>query len=101
MSTEATVATSSISGDKIINHIAVIMAMEAEASHFIEQENLKLLDHSPAHGIAKIYQGIVRGCEITVILPGKDADLGVDNVGTVPGTCLPPANILTYLFSIN
>lgn len=78
--------TSNTAGEKVVNHIAVIMAMEAEASHFIEQENLQLLDHSPAYGVAKIYQGRIRGCEVTLILPGKDADLGVDHVGTAPGT---------------
>jgi 5'-methylthioadenosine nucleosidase len=84
MSTEASVTGTQESAEKSVKHIAVIMAMEAEASHFIEQEGLKAVDHSPVHGIAKIYQGIVRGCEITLILPGKDADLGVDNVGTAP-----------------
>lgn len=83
MSTSA--ETSNTTGEKVVNHIAVIMAMEAEASHFIEQENLQLLDHSPAHGVAKIYQGRIRGCEVTLILPGKDADLSVDHVGTAPG----------------
>lgn len=83
MSTSA--ETSTTTGEKVVNHIAVIMAMEAEAAHFIEQENLQPLDHSPAHGIAKIYQGRIRGCEVTLILPGKDADLNVDNVGTAPG----------------
>lgn len=85
MSTEASVTGTQESAEKSVKHIAVIMAMEAEASHFIEQEGLKAADHSPVHGIAKIYQGTVRGCEITLILPGKDVDLGVDNVGTAPG----------------
>lgn len=71
--------------EKVVNHIVVIMAMEAEASHFIEQEDLKPLEHASVHGIAKVYQGRIRGCEVTLILPGKDADLSVDNVGTVPG----------------
>lgn len=84
MSTEA--ANPVESSEKVVNHILVIMAMEAEASHFIEQEDLKAVDSLPSHGTAKIYQGTLRGCKVSLILPGKDADLNVDNVGTVPGT---------------
>lgn len=76
---------STFDGSKVINHVALVMAMEAEANPFIEHLHLQLVENTRNVGACKVYQGSVGSGRITLILPGKDATLQVDNVGTTPG----------------
>lgn len=81
---------STFSDETLVNHIALVMAMEAEALPLIEHLGLKQIEKLPSHGTSNIYQGEVSGGKLSVILPGKDAKLDVCNVGTVPGAIVCP-----------
>jgi hypothetical protein len=72
---------------KVIRHIAVIIAMEAEAHPFLKALNLQPYEWSktvflPCHA----YQGKFSDDGIvSVIVNGKDRRFDVDSVGTTPG----------------
>lgn len=78
--------------DRIIKHVAVIIAMEAEAHPF-----LKALKLSPVRWKTNVflpcyaYQGPMGDHgTVTVIINGKDKRFDVDSVGTTPGMhCMP------------
>lgn len=70
-----------------IKNVVIAIAMEAEASPFVEHLGLKE-DESffPRQVPFKAYNGRHLECDVTVITNGKDNvhGTGVDNVGTVP-----------------
>mmetsp|Transcript_15581 Transcript_15581/g.33749 ORF Transcript_15581/g.33749 Transcript_15581/m.33749 type:complete len:251 (+) Transcript_15581:149-901(+) len=77
-----------------INNVVIAIAMEAEASPFVNHLNLQpdtsfFPSETPFHA----FRGKHNNCNLTVITNGKDEvhDTGVDNVGTVP------AAIATFL----
>jgi hypothetical protein len=70
-----------------INHIAIIIAMEAEAEPLLKILNLTEITSSLyASYPCKLYSGTYSEGKVSIILQGKDPTFGVDNVGTVPGT---------------
>jgi 5'-methylthioadenosine/S-adenosylhomocysteine nucleosidase len=65
--------------------IALLMAMEAEASPLIQALGLKpALKPADRRLPFLYYEGSFRGLELTLALNGKDARRGVDNIGTEP-----------------
>ena len=70
-----------------ISNVVVAIAMEAEASPFINHLNLQP-DESffPSETPFHAFRGKHNNCNLTVITNGKDSihGTGVDNVGTVP-----------------
>lgn len=77
-----------------ISNVVIAIAMEAEASPFIDHLGLKpdtsfFPTETPFHA----FRGKHKDCELTVITNGKDEvhGTGVDNVGTVP------ASVATFL----
>jgi hypothetical protein len=72
---------------KMISNVVIAIAMEAEASPFIQHLNLQpdtsfFPSQTPFHA----FSGKHGSCNLTVVTNGKDVvhDTGVDNVGTVP-----------------
>mmetsp|Transcript_20693 Transcript_20693/g.29854 ORF Transcript_20693/g.29854 Transcript_20693/m.29854 type:complete len:258 (+) Transcript_20693:91-864(+) len=84
----------SCSADKPIENVLIVVAMEDEASPFVEHMKLEKKEGVfPAQTPFVAYQGDVHGCKVTVATNGKDSvyGTGVDNVGTVP------AALVTFL----
>lgn len=71
----------------VISNVVIAIAMEAEASPFVNHLNLQP-DPSffPAETPFHAFRGKRNDCDLTVITNGKDAVHGVDNVGTVPAS---------------
>lgn len=69
-----------------INHILIVIAMEAEASPLIQHLNLKdeVISAFPASP-HKTVTGFYKQVKITVVTNGKCSKFNVDNVGTTPG----------------
>jgi len=70
-----------------IKNVVIAIAMEAEASPFVEHLGLETDDtFFPKQVPFKAFRGTHEGCEVTVVTNGKDHvhGTGVDNVGTVP-----------------
>jgi len=72
---------------KMISNVVIAIAMEAEASPFVNHLNLQpdtsfFPSQTPFHA----FTGKHGNCNLTVVTNGKDVvhDTGVDNVGTVP-----------------
>ena len=79
-----------MSEQKLINHVLIIIAMEAEAAPLLQRLNLtetKLLKASFSPSVA--YQGVLNNCKISVVTNGKCGTHNVDNVGTTPGMARP------------
>jgi len=69
-----------------IDHVLVMVAMEAEAKPFVEHLKLKEnADFFPSHMPFVAFSGEHKATKVTVITLGKDSvyGTGVDNVGTV------------------
>jgi 5'-methylthioadenosine nucleosidase len=71
----------------MISNVVIAIAMEAEASPFVNHLNLQpdtsfFPTQTPFHA----FTGKHGNCNLTVVTNGKDVvhDTGVDNVGTVP-----------------
>lgn len=83
------------SEDKIIKHVLVLVAMEAEASVLIDHmSHLSPVASTYPHSPHKIVSGPHNGYTVSIVTNGKDPKFGVDNVGTTPG----PMNLTSYLF---
>jgi 5'-methylthioadenosine nucleosidase len=70
-----------------ITNVVVAIAMEAEASPFVNHLNLQPdLSFFPSETPFRAFRGKHNNCHLTVITNGKDEvhGTGVDNVGTVP-----------------
>eukprot|EP00566_Odontella_aurita_P023010 CAMPEP_0113557654 /NCGR_PEP_ID=MMETSP0015_2-20120614/17910_1 /TAXON_ID=2838 /ORGANISM="Odontella" /LENGTH=127 /DNA_ID=CAMNT_0000459101 /DNA_START=35 /DNA_END=415 /DNA_ORIENTATION=+ /assembly_acc=CAM_ASM_000160 len=85
--TETMASSSSAAAGKIKN-VAIVIAMEAEASPFIKHLNLDphpLQSFFPPEAPFVAYSGKHGECSLTVVTSGKDKvyGTGVDNVGTV------------------
>lgn len=84
--------------DKPIKHIALLIAMEAEAHPLIEHLQLKLVPNKFQFCPLKIFQGEFHGGLLSVILNGKDQTFGVDNVGTTPGKFEEHNKLINIIF---
>lgn len=72
--------------NKVINHVAVMIAMEAEAQPFLKSLHLEPVKWKtnvflPCYA----YQGQMGGGTVTIVINGKDKRFDVDSVGTTPG----------------
>lgn len=74
-----------ISRDAKINHIAILIAMESEATPYVTAMNLQKIDSECPQLSCSIYQGEFHGGKVSVIVNGKDKRYNVDCVGTTPG----------------
>lgn len=77
-----------------ISNVVIAIAMEAEASPFVNHLNLELdTSFFPVETPFHAFRGKHNNCNLTVITNGKDNvhGTGVDNVGTVP------ASVATFL----
>ena len=79
--------TSQTTAFSMISNVVIAIAMEAEASPFVNHLNLQpdttfFPSQTPFHA----FTGKHGNCNLTVVTNGKDSvhDTGVDNVGTVP-----------------
>lgn len=71
----------------VMNSIAILMAMKAEAKQIIEKLNLVSIEGGFDSRLPfEIYKGTVEKAEINLVINGKDKTFGVDNVGTQPAT---------------
>ena len=72
--------------DKVIGHVLVVIAMEAEAEPLLKKLNLTQVPTTTLNSAApcSIYTGTYNGCTVSVVTNGKCVRFGVDNVGTVP-----------------
>ncbi|CAM9236345.1 unnamed protein product, partial [Phaeothamnion confervicola] len=69
---------------KLVKKVVILVAMEAEAKPMIDHFDLKLDEaRFPPTAPCKCYSGEHVGCKIHLIINGKCARFGVDNVGTV------------------
>ena len=71
--------------ERELNHVLVLIAMESEAQPLLSHLSLSPIDSNIAFSPFKIYSGKYKDITISVVTNGKDAKLGVDNVGTVAG----------------
>ena len=75
-----------------ISNVLIAIAMEAEASPFVNHLNLTAdASFFPPQTPFQAYRGKHNNCDLTVITNGKDEVHGVDNVGTIP------ASLATFL----
>lgn len=73
----------------VISNVVIAIAMEAEASPFVNHLNLQPdAAFFPSETPFRAFRGKHNDCDLTVITNGKDAayGTGVDNVGTVPAS---------------
>ena len=71
----------------MITNVVIAIAMEAEASPFVNHMELKPAEgFFPTETPFQAFKGKHKSCDLTVITNGKDGvcGTGVDNVGTVP-----------------
>lgn len=70
-----------------INKVALLIAMREEAEPFIEPLNLERVEPPwSARLPMQLYQGVVHGLAVSLILNGSDPRFGVENVATQPAT---------------
>ncbi len=74
-----------IAQKKVVEHILLIIAMEAEAKPLLEALNLQRIPLTTPFVPAVAYQGVYSNCKISVVTNGIDGQHKVDNVGTTPG----------------
>jgi len=87
ITTAMTSTPNEISNPPPISNVVIAIAMEAEASPFINHLSLENdATFFPANSPFQAFRGKYETCEVTVITNGKDDvyGTGVDNVGTVP-----------------
>ena len=72
--------------DKRINHVLVVIAMEAEAAPLLTRLNLSILPSISPNAPCIIYSGSYKDCTVSIVTNGKCGKHGVDNVGTVPAS---------------
>jgi 5'-methylthioadenosine nucleosidase len=86
----------SINGDRVVKHVLVLVAMEAEAAPFIQALNLQKVYNPNPHPPIFQYKSAnpESGEVVSVALNGKSSAFGVDNVGTAPAA-------LTTFLAIN
>ena len=70
--------------DRRINHVLVMIAMEAEAAPLLKKLNLSVTPSASKNAPCIIYSGVYNDCTVSVVTNGKCGTHGVDNVGTVP-----------------
>lgn len=75
----------SVLGDKVVNHVAVLIAMEAEGKPYINKMGFQQIENKHKKCPTVMYQGRFHGGLVTVVLNGKDTRYEIDNVGTTPG----------------
>ncbi len=75
----------SSTNDKVINHVVILIAMEAEGRPYINKLGFQQIENKHKKCPTVMYQGQFHGGLVTVVLNGKDARYKIDNVGTTPG----------------
>ena len=70
----------------VVQHVLVVIAMEAEAAPLLTKLNLSVIPSFSANSPCIIYSGTYLGCTVSVVTNGKCSSHGVDNVGTVPAS---------------
>ncbi|WCJ39783.1 5'-methylthioadenosine nucleosidase [Euphorbia peplus] len=78
-----------------ISNILLIIAMQTEAMPLVNKFQLK---EEPQSGFLKgvpwvRYHGVYKDLNIDLVWPGKDPNLGVDSVGTIPASLVTYASI--------
>jgi hypothetical protein len=76
---------SALTESGVINHVLIIIAMEAEARPFLQALNLEKINLKTANVPSVAYQGVYNNCKVTVVTNGVCKEHKVDNVGTTPG----------------
>ncbi|BDD05887.1 phosphorylase family protein [Aureibacter tunicatorum] len=69
-----------------MNHILIIMAMEAEAKPIINHLDLNPLGKLDDNLQSLAFSGKINETRITLVINGKDKRFGVDSIGTVPAS---------------
>ena len=69
-----------------IEHVLVLIAMEAEAQPLIDKLKLEKIETNDKVSEHSEFQGKLKDCKITLITNGKSSRFGCDNVGTNPAT---------------
>jgi 5'-methylthioadenosine nucleosidase len=73
------------SDDKVIRHVLIVIAMEAEAAPFIKAQEMRRVENECKHAPCMMYSSDhSSGHVVSLVLNGKCSQHGVDNVGTVP-----------------
>ena len=72
------------SQSEIIQHVLVVIAMEAEAAPLLKMLNLETVPSLSKSAPCIIHSGLYKGYTVSVVTNGKCNKFGVDNVGTVP-----------------
>ena len=70
--------------NETIQHVLVVIAMEAEAAPLLKMLNLTIIPSLSKSAPCIIHSGLHKGCTVSVVTNGKCSKHGVDNVGTVP-----------------
>ncbi|KAH9554764.1 hypothetical protein CY35_08G078900 [Sphagnum magellanicum] len=81
-----------------ISTVLVVIAMQAEAMPLVQTLQLTEEDEPSVFPKAvpwKKYSGTHEGLSVHIVVPGKDFNLGVDSVGTVPVSILTYASIVS------
>jgi 5'-methylthioadenosine nucleosidase len=73
-------------GDAVVQHVLVVMAMEAEAEPLLKRLNLASVPCTVLHAPCLLYSGTYNGSTVSVVTNGKCGRFKVDNVGTVPAS---------------
>jgi 5'-methylthioadenosine nucleosidase len=73
-----------VDSDRVIQHVLVLIAMEAEAQPLLTALSLSTVAPAIPNAPFQIFQGAYKGTTVSVITNGKDKRFGVDNVGTTP-----------------
>ncbi|XP_047322716.1 5'-methylthioadenosine/S-adenosylhomocysteine nucleosidase-like [Impatiens glandulifera] len=81
--------------DRRISTLLITIAMQAEAMPIVKRLDLKKDDGSLfPEGVSWVrYHGTYKNLNVNVIWPGKDANLGVDSVGTISASLVTFASI--------
>ena len=73
-------------GNAVVQHVLVVIAMEAEAEPLLKRLNLASVACQVQHAPCVLYSGTYNGCTVSVVTNGKCGRFNVDNVGTVPAS---------------
>lgn len=79
---------SSFNTDRVVKHVLLIIAMEAEAKHLMEDLKLNKVEATTANCPAMYHTGMYKDCLVSVVTNGKCKTTGVDLVGTNGGMTL-------------
>lgn len=70
--------------DRVVNHVLIIIAMEAEAKPLLDHLSLQPVESNVPFAVHKIYSGKYKDYRVSLVTSGHDKKYGVDSVGTTP-----------------